>query len=123
MLSGLAMSVAGSSSPASGGEHLISHFIDMTAHAYDLPYDFHGCQVGVGTLTTAFIYEKLKALDPASKEGFMAQAEQAAQELGSLESQIDAKKSKTTQKARFCFATIPASGPLNLLFLASFIQI
>ncbi|MEZ4458559.1 MAG: sn-glycerol-1-phosphate dehydrogenase [bacterium] len=66
MLSGLAMSVAGSSSPASGGEHLISHFIDMTAHAYDLPYDFHGCQVGVGTLTTAFIYEKLKALDPAT---------------------------------------------------------
>jgi len=65
MLSGLAMSVAGSSSPASGGEHLISHFIDMTAHAYDLPYDFHGCQVGVGTLTTAFLYEKLKALDPS----------------------------------------------------------
>jgi glycerol-1-phosphate dehydrogenase [NAD(P)+] len=66
MLSGLAMSVAGSSSPASGGEHLISHYIDMTAHAYDLPYDFHGCQVGVGTLTTAFIYEKLKAFDPAT---------------------------------------------------------
>lgn len=66
MLSGLAMSVAGSSSPASGGEHLISHYIDMTAHAYHLPYDFHGCQVGVGTLTTAFVYEKLKALDPST---------------------------------------------------------
>lgn len=65
MVSGLAMSIAGSSSPASGGEHLISHFIDMTAHAFDQPYDFHGCQVGVGTLTTAFFYEKLAALDPA----------------------------------------------------------
>lgn len=64
MLSGLAMSVAGSSSPASGGEHLISHYIDMTAHAYDLPYDFHGCQVGVGTLTTAHIYERLQAMNP-----------------------------------------------------------
>ena len=66
MLSGLAMSVAGSSSPASGGEHLISHFIDMTAIAFDQPHDFHGCQVGVGTLTTAFLYEKLQALDPDS---------------------------------------------------------
>lgn len=65
MLSGLAMSVAGSSSPASGGEHLISHFVDMTGIAFDLPTDFHGCQVGVGTLTTAFLYEQLMALTPA----------------------------------------------------------
>lgn len=65
MLSGLAMSVAGSSSPASGGEHLVSHFIDMTAIAFDQPHDFHGCQVGVGTVTTAFLYEKLQALNPA----------------------------------------------------------
>ena len=66
MLSGLAMSVAGSSSPASGGEHLISHYIDMTAHAFDLPYDFHGCQVGVGTLTSAHIYGRLRNLDASS---------------------------------------------------------
>ena len=64
ILSGLAMSIAGSSSPASGGEHLISHYIDMTAHAFDEPYDLHGCQVGVGTLTTALFYEKLAAMDP-----------------------------------------------------------
>ncbi|MFB6372630.1 MAG: iron-containing alcohol dehydrogenase [Bradymonadaceae bacterium] len=66
MLSGIAMSVAGTSSPASGGEHLISHYIDMTAHAFDQPHDFHGCQVGVGTLTSAMIYEKLQAFDPAT---------------------------------------------------------
>lgn len=64
MLSGFAMAVAGSSSPASGGEHLISHFIDMTAHAYDLTYDFHGCQVGVGTLTSAHFYERFLAMSP-----------------------------------------------------------
>lgn len=64
MVSGLAMSIAGSSSPASGGEHLISHYIDMTAHAFDQPYDFHGCQVGVGTLTTALFYERLAAMSP-----------------------------------------------------------
>ncbi len=62
MLSGIAMSIAGSSSPASGGEHLISHFIDMTAIAHDLPHDFHGCQVGVGTITSGLLYERLRAL-------------------------------------------------------------
>lgn len=66
MLSGIAMAVAGSSSPASGGEHLISHYIDMTAYAHDKPHDLHGCQVGVGTLTAALLYEKLRALDPGS---------------------------------------------------------
>lgn len=66
ILSGIAMSVAGSSSPASGGEHLISHYIDMTAYAFDQAHDLHGCQVGVGTLTTALFYENLRALDPNS---------------------------------------------------------
>ena len=63
-LSGLAMSVAGTSAPASGGEHLISHYLDMTHHAFGAPNDLHGCQVGVATLATAALYEKLLALDP-----------------------------------------------------------
>lgn len=65
-VSGLAMAVAGSSSPASGGEHLISHYLDMTHFAYGDPHDFHGCQVGVGTITTAALYEHLAAFDPDS---------------------------------------------------------
>ena len=62
-LSGLAMSVADTSAPASG-EHLISHYIDMTHHAFGAPNDLHGCQVGVATLATAFLYEKLLEIDP-----------------------------------------------------------
>ena len=62
-LSGLAMSIAGSSAPASGGEHLISHYLDMTHHALGEPNDLHGCQVGVATLSTAMLYEKLLSLD------------------------------------------------------------
>ena len=68
ILSGVAMAVAGSSSPASGGEHLISHYIDMTGHAHHLPMDLHGCQVGVGTVTSAYLYEKLENLDPEAIE-------------------------------------------------------
>ncbi len=65
LLSGLSMAVAGSSAPSSGGEHLISHYFDMTHYAFGQPNDLHGCQVGVATATTAALYEKLLALDPA----------------------------------------------------------
>jgi glycerol-1-phosphate dehydrogenase [NAD(P)+] len=63
-LSGMAMAAVGNSAPASGGEHLISHYLDMVAIARDQPHDFHGCQVGVGTITTAALYERLRAMEP-----------------------------------------------------------
>ncbi len=66
MLSGLAMQAAGTSGPASGGEHLISHYVDMTSIAYDLPHDFHGCQVAVGTMATSSLYAEVRAIDPAT---------------------------------------------------------
>ena len=64
ILSGFSMVVAGSSSPASGGEHLISHTWDMTAEAEGRPYALHGAQVGVATLVTAKLYEKLSQWTP-----------------------------------------------------------
>jgi len=63
VLSGMSMAVAGTSAPSSGGEHLISHYLDMTHYAWGRPIDLHGCQVGVATITTAALYEKLLALD------------------------------------------------------------
>lgn len=65
LLSGLAMTLAGTSAPSSGGEHLISHYLDMTHYAFGETADLHGCQVGVATLTTAALYEKLLSFDPA----------------------------------------------------------
>ena len=64
LLSGCSMVIAGSSAPASGGEHLISHYLDMKAAIYDLPNDFHGTQVGVGTVYTLGLWEKILALHP-----------------------------------------------------------
>ena len=75
MLSGLAMQAAGNSGPASGGEHLISHYIDMTSVAFGESHDFHGCQVAVGTIVTSRLYEYLAAQDPA---GFDIEARVAA---------------------------------------------
>jgi len=68
ILSGFAMTVAGNSAPASGGEHLISHYLDMVAVAEGSKHDLHGVQVGVSTITAAFFYQKLLALDPQQIE-------------------------------------------------------
>ncbi len=64
LLSGLSMLVAGSSSPASGGEHLISHYIDMKQALYGTPNDLHGVQVGVATVHCLRLWENVLALDP-----------------------------------------------------------
>jgi len=63
VLSGVSMVVAGKSSPASGGEHLISHLWDMEALAEGRPLRLHGAQVGVATAITAALYDRLLAFD------------------------------------------------------------
>ncbi len=62
--SGIAMVLAGSSSPASGGEHLISHLWDMTAHWTGRTPALHGQQTGVTTLISLAIYQKILSLEP-----------------------------------------------------------
>jgi glycerol-1-phosphate dehydrogenase [NAD(P)+] len=62
--SGISMTVAGSSTPASGGEHLISHWLDMQAHRSGRTPAMHGEQVGIGTLVAAKIYEIWLETDP-----------------------------------------------------------
>jgi glycerol-1-phosphate dehydrogenase [NAD(P)+] len=51
--SGVAMSIAGSSRPASGAEHLFSHRLDRIAPGRAL----HGHQVGVGSIVVAYLHE------------------------------------------------------------------
>src|SRR5262249_54571643 len=58
VLSGLGMTICGGSYPASQGEHLISHYIDMFAPA-GRPACFHGEQIAVATLTMAQIQEAM----------------------------------------------------------------
>jgi glycerol-1-phosphate dehydrogenase [NAD(P)+] len=50
--SGVAMSIAGSSRPASGAEHLFSHQLDRIAPGRAL----HGHQVGVGTVLAEYLH-------------------------------------------------------------------
>jgi glycerol-1-phosphate dehydrogenase [NAD(P)+] len=57
--SGIAMSMAGNSRPASGAEHIVSHFIEMYYELNnELPL-FHGIQVSLGTLISLKAYNYL----------------------------------------------------------------
>jgi glycerol-1-phosphate dehydrogenase [NAD(P)+] len=60
---GMAMTLMGTSIPASGGEHLFSHTLDMMAEVRGETHDLHGRQVGLGTLLSAALYERVLALD------------------------------------------------------------
>lgn len=59
VLSGIAMSFARVSRPASGLEHYFSHIFDMYTLEHHTPGSLHGIQVGIGTVLTLGIYEKL----------------------------------------------------------------
>jgi glycerol-1-phosphate dehydrogenase [NAD(P)+] len=60
LLSGFGTAICGSSLPASQGEHLISHYIDMLPES-GRPFAFHGEQIGVTTLTSARLQERMLA--------------------------------------------------------------
>lgn len=61
LIAGFSMVIAGTSSPASGGEHLLSHYLDMHAHKRAKePFAYHGLQVGIGVVVAAKIYEMLQ---------------------------------------------------------------
>jgi len=50
---GVAMSIAGSSRPCSGSEHLFSHALDMVK----CPHAMHGEQCGVGSVLSAYLHK------------------------------------------------------------------
>ena len=57
--SGVAMSIAGNSRPASGCEHLISHYLDYLSvkeQRFDNSKSTHGFQVGLGTVIGMYLH-------------------------------------------------------------------
>ena len=68
ILSGFGMYIAGGSYPASQGEHMISHTMEM-AYGNSLPQSYHGEQIGVTTLTMARLQEKILESGFKLKEG------------------------------------------------------
>lgn len=61
---GFAMSFAGVTRPASGGEHYFSHLWDMRGLEFGLPTELHGIQCALGTFICASKYHELKNTVP-----------------------------------------------------------
>lgn len=77
---GVSMSIAGSSRPASGAEHLFSHALDILAEKYSFKSAMHGEQCGLGTIMMAYLHKLdwMKIRDALKKVG----APTSAQEIG-----------------------------------------
>jgi len=64
VMSGLAMQAASSSRPASGAEHQFSHLWEMEGLGHDdEPPLSHGFKVGLGSISTSALYERVLARD------------------------------------------------------------
>jgi glycerol-1-phosphate dehydrogenase [NAD(P)+] len=63
-LSGFGMTICNGSYPASQGEHLLSHYVEMMRPA-GVPPAFHGEQIGVCTVAMARLHDRMLAADAA----------------------------------------------------------
>jgi len=70
IITGLAMSFAELSRPASGMEHYFSHLWDMRALEFNTPSALHGIQCGVATLLCLRIYEFISGIVPDRKKAY-----------------------------------------------------
>jgi len=59
VMSGIAMKLAGCSRPASGAEHVLSHYLECYKLARGIWPEFHGKKVGVATLILNRVYRNL----------------------------------------------------------------
>ncbi len=86
-LSGVAMEIAGSSAPASGSEHLISHALDQLL---DTP-QLHGIQVGIATYLMSKVqdYRYQRVAKFLQDTGFFAYAKTLGMKAGDFAQAID----------------------------------
>ncbi|MFK5927788.1 MAG: iron-containing alcohol dehydrogenase [Desulfuromusa sp.] len=110
LISGVAMSLAGSSAPASGGEHLVSHFWDMREPITGREPELHGLQVGVGIILSTACYRRLRELEaedlPRKAEGLFAATAADIPAIWGLYAEEVAKQFQRKRKALLQFDTL-----------------
>jgi glycerol-1-phosphate dehydrogenase [NAD(P)+] len=72
--SGLCMAAAGSSRPAAGAEHYISHVLELKLLRENRPAILHGAKVAVACLLVAGYYEKVRKLTKQEVETRLAKS-------------------------------------------------
>ena len=68
VMSGLAMSLENTSRPASGAEHILSHYWECYKLARNIPQEFHGKKVGVATVIMNKIFRNIVERNITVKE-------------------------------------------------------
>ena len=102
-ISGFSMALAGTSAPASGGEHLWSHRIDMMRHDASLPpLALHGAQVGVGCIQIKPLFEQALRITPDEIEDLLQKPLQnpSEGEYAKLQEWIDLRHSDLKPRSR-----------------------
>jgi glycerol-1-phosphate dehydrogenase [NAD(P)+] len=102
LLTGAAMTMAGTSSPASGGEHLISHALDMLSLRDESEHDLHGRQVGVGTVLASELYRRVLAVESPRVAAAPASADERfwGKLAGEMKQECAAKAERLRQAAK-----------------------
>jgi glycerol-1-phosphate dehydrogenase [NAD(P)+] len=113
LLTGTAMTMAESSAPASGGEHLVSHTLDMMAMRDRAAHDMHGRQVGIGTILASELYRRVLALETPRAEDVSGEID--AGFWGSSGSDIQRLYTKKAVRIRECAAMIQRAGTWDRL--------
>lgn len=113
-MSGIAMAIAGNSSPASGSEHLISHALDKIL---DTP-QLHGIQVGIATYVMALVQKhRVKRIAQfLSDTGFFAYVETLDLKRADFQAAIDL--APTIKPNRYTYVHVPEYREQAKAFLA-----
>jgi len=84
-ITGVAMALVNVSRPASGAEHMLSHYWEMDFIERGLNPNHHGIQVGVATYVIARIFEELEDILPESTKALSPKAEEIVKLLKTAE--------------------------------------
>lgn len=109
MMGGFAMQHLQSSRPASGAEHQFSHLWDMQGHKHEGKSVSHGFKVGIGTLSSAALYEflyqqPLENLDVEAAVAKWPSWKQISDEISGLYD-VDEIRQKAMEEARAKYST------------------
>lgn len=88
ILTGVAMGLIGVSRPASGAEHMLSHYWEMTVIASGKNPELHGIKVGIATPIIAKIFDEMKDQLPESVTKIAPSAQYATQLLKDVNAPI-----------------------------------
>ena len=119
LLTGIGMSFAQNSRPASGAEHIIAHLMECIELRDGIIPNYHGEDVGVCTLFTLDFYEKLAAMETVAAREEHPDWEDIYRFYGSMADDVCAINAKNPQIAQVTPDVLRESWPQIREIIAS----